>query len=189
MLRSTSFVIPRNGLRPWILGALALAALAGAAKYQSDREEEAELAALRAVSVLPAGSEEAWNAWVDHEITTKVVRYGRTFKVAGYLPSAPMYVSINMPYTVECAYGIDIDFGDSANSGTIVDIDSPWHRVDPAPVEVPTSEGLDLSGLIPYVPSRPAGLSVVPNSIAANGLRQRLCARVAAALSILTRER
>ena len=181
---------PSVGCGVWIFIALLIVAAMGANKYRMDRDAEEQMAVARAVSTLPAGSEQAWQAWVDNEVTAKIVRYGRTLKLSAFLESAPIYVSINMPYSVDCAFGIDVNFGDADNGGAIVEIDSPWHRVAPAPADAPASDRVDLSGVNMFdAPVKPSGITVVPDSIAAKGLRNKLCARVAAAMSVLTRER
>lgn len=140
---------------------------------------DAKLRADRAVSVLPAGIENAWDSWVDEEVARKVERAGPVVRLDESPDSNPdpapwsvgtVYVSVNSPFQVQCSTDVTVLFAQapphSDASDASVTIDTPWTGWPPLPLGMSGGKGTPPVG----VPS---------DSIAAQHLAQRLCARVA----------
>lgn len=168
-----------------LLAVLGLSLLVGYCVIQSNEEKavdqasQAKEAADHAISVLPPGVEDAWNAWIDNQVATKIVREGNVLRLHEFLEMGPIYVSTNTPYKVDCSLGINVVFGssNSENTGDAISIDSP-----PAS---PQMSKLLKPGEIPGLSAdkNAPPLGVPPNSIAAEQLKDRLCRRVAAAVA------
>lgn len=102
--------------RKWIIAALVvllgIAGLSyvrnGAAESKDRVQSDAEIAAAKAVSVLPAGTEEAWLAYVDRRIAATLHRSGSVVQLTGGvndIMGKTAYVSVNSPYEVSCFAG------------------------------------------------------------------------------------
>jgi hypothetical protein len=136
-----------------------------AAKKAADAARQA---AGRAVDVLPPGTEGAWNAWIDEQVSKSIIPQGNAVEVKTFLGLGPVYYSRNTPYKVDCSFGIIVKFGAAVQSADSVDGDEVW-------IEGPGSTK----------DSPP--LNVPVGSIAALRLREALCARVAASVGQLMR--
>jgi hypothetical protein len=134
-------------------------------KVSDERKESAE----RAISILPQGVEDAWNTWVDADIATKIDAQGKVLQVHTLPGTGPVYISKNMPFTVNCAFSIRIDFGsvNSDDRGTEIWISSPQMSVTGMPLREAPALGVRI------------------DSIAAEALQERLCARVTSTISRL----
>ncbi|MBU2152265.1 MAG: hypothetical protein KKE02_14695 [Alphaproteobacteria bacterium] len=122
---------------------------------------EAEIAAARAVSTLPAGVQSRWEAYVDQRFDALLKRQGNTLRVGG---AAASYVSANAPYHVDCdPFGIEVNFGDGEDQ-----------------LGVAITPGIfNFTGPDDTVPQKAPELGVATDSIAAKRLGEALCERVA----------
>ena len=154
--------------RKWLVPTIALGAILTAALYYVDakrteqRLEADELKAALSVSVLPAGTEEAWSAYVDRRIAATMQREGRVIHVVGMLDrilSKTTIVSANSPYAISCdplGAGIQFGYGDDAIKVSVF-------------------------GVLAEISAEKApALGVNPRSIAAVQLREHLCRRISA---------
>jgi hypothetical protein len=126
----------------------------------------------RIVSVLPPGTEEAWNSYVDRRFTAAIVRDGAVIYVGAPLKGLMLsgttmttIVSINTPYMMNCNFGngeITFGYGDNA---VVVPIFG-WFA-DMYGKESPPPLGIDTS------------------SIAAERLWAKLCTRISDKLQAL----
>lgn len=139
----------------------AMAALVGACS-NSDPDLEGEKARQRAadmaVSVLPPGVEDAWNAYLDEQFARAVQPQGGVVRVTDVIdiPDETRLISRNSPYEINCypdsgGY-IQFGHGEGATTITVYGIAAP----EPPPLGVPK------------------------NSVAAKRLFETMCARLAA---------
>jgi hypothetical protein len=170
--------------RGWVIGALVvllgIAALSQIRKGDTETskrtESDAEVAAEKAVSVLPPGTEAAWLAYVDRRIASTLHRTGNMIQITDGLNAMlgmTQYVSANSPYEVSCdmlegslafGYASSVTCGDSgepeSDSDYKVDIYGSVTNADPSAEKAP-----------------PLGVS--EHSIAAAHLNKVLCQRIA----------
>jgi hypothetical protein len=168
----------------WIIGALVvLVGIAGLSHIREDVAEsskrtlsDVELAAEKAVSVLPPGTEDAWLAYVDHRIAATLHRTGNVIQITDGLNEMlgiTQYVSANSPYEISCdGHGGTLTFGHvssvscgesgvpESDSEYSVDIYGSVTNADPSAEKAP-----------------PLGVS--EQSVAAVHLNKVLCQRIA----------
>jgi hypothetical protein len=145
---------------------------------QAEQSVDDDPAAL-AVTVLPAGVEEQWLAFVDERMETLIERRGDMLAIKDPMTIASgqtgSFVSLNMPYSISCPlYGqITFGSGDSAIDVYVFWMTSGSAKQTPEPA--PTNDNSIASLIMPAEPV----LGVSPASKAAQGLRQKLCVRIA----------
>jgi hypothetical protein len=134
---------------------------------QTNAEKEQQLALARAVSVLPAGTEEAWTAYVDRRFAVAIEHRGGGVRVAAlgdHILRKTTFVSRNTPYRLTCspAIGAFFMFGQGDDS-IMVPVYGSW-AVD-RDAEPPPALGVD------------------KRSIAATHLSEMLCERISTRLN------
>ena len=154
------------GLRKWFAGiALAGIAVLGtyyAVGYERSRGRQA-LAAINNAA-LPAGTEQAWHAYIDRRLAATLHRKGSALNVRadidGFLGNSTD-VPLATPFAVDCTRGfgaiVRFENGGDALTASIF---------GPTVVEPPAEH--------------PPALGVSPGSIAASDLKTALCTRIAA---------
>ena len=119
-----------------------------------------EPVAANAAAVLPAGAKDAWVAYVDRRLAAAIVRDGTMLRLRTLfdsVTSATTILPVTTPYTIHCDLaGGTIVFGYGNKIAAV--------RIFAMSVELPGE--------------KPPALGVNENSIAAQQLRTKLCARI-----------
>ena len=134
-------------------------------------------AARDAVSVLPQGTEDAWDAYVDRRLAATLHRSGSTIQLLGgvnEMMGKTVLLSVNSPYQILCEFGGgSIKFGYAQQAMTCpngeeaeIDDDNSVYIYGAFADSDPSAE-------------KPPPLGVYGQSIAAKELQKRLCQRIA----------
>jgi len=145
-----------------------------------------ELEAAKAVTVLPPGTEEAWDAYVDRRVASLLQRRGNSVRLNDLMSkmmSTITIVSVTSPYEITCGItGSSIDFPQTATKFgdevaiLTLDIYIISQNSEPAQQKSESKKlayiNLDSSG------EQPPPLGVDIKSTAAEELREHLCQRI-----------
>jgi len=173
--------------KKWTKGVmLALAVAAVLFYFNHGRQEEHKAKvgggkekAARAVTVLPPGTEEAWNAYIDRRIDSTLERRGSAVRLNDYFSRAlskTIFVSIYSPYEISCdIIGSSIKFGFSECAHA--DKDASCDEISPIFFYMVKEGG---GGYMNPDPSgeQPPPLGVAANSTAADELTAHICQRI-----------
>jgi hypothetical protein len=176
----------RKAWRAWFV--LAVLAVGLLIYLHNKSEAEKAQAMARAVKALPAGTEQAWIAYVDHRLAGAIERRGGSVRIAvanqevlsrdpavGLIFGSDEHrLSLNTPYHIIC----DTVTGGVVEFGVRDDVDGP--------IEVSIWGMGPYSALAPIAPvlltEKAPSLSVDKQSVAAARLSEKLCDRVSARL-------
>jgi hypothetical protein len=126
-----------------------------------------------AVTDLPAGATEAWEAFVSNTLLERITPIGRMIRVRGYLSESlgdELFVPLGSQYSIVCSLSevsITLGVGEQAQEVTVFG---------------PLADN-------GHSQNRPPSLTVHPRSIAAQKLRAKICDRVKRYMLAINRPR